>query len=1833
MAKTNCVYKFNTAAGPVEIRGMAEMKAFLVANGVEAITGGARTAQKRPFSTRELGGDRTSFKSEDGKVVVTMGYADGAISHYLEAFDAPTGTGVATDLFLAGLEDYARRYPRAEFVSEQVMSDETVRMFERLTSAGMPFYFEDGSYRLNNFDLKGTDFGDVRAALAARYAPAFSKRQPEFVSQLATAIEGVPAKLATQPAKQWALWLDSNAAKLGVKKDEIEWSGIKDYLALRGSEKVTKADLGAYLAANGVQVEETVLGEPEPITRYVVFDERDRELASFDNEDDADRYASDRYVENDNRGRFRIEAIEEENFDAQGAKYDNYTLPGGENYREVLLTLPERRPLTDAWRKAQEAYGDDDQRTIDAKRAARSEAKGDKQYKSSHWQQPNVLAHIRLNDRTDADGKRVLFVEEIQSDWGQEGKKKGFKGKTQEDAKRFFGISDADWSKASTEERESYRLEMMDARGRDAIPSAPFVTKTEGWLNLALKRVAMMAVEGSKPGNKAWSDVTKPQRVREEFENYFGPEFASVLPLEVVDAAMLGATENNQIRRAVVESIPVDVVNILANNGISPEQLVREPNVIGKLLPVVSRAPVARGLADALALVGARSRAVLRGVLAGQVARSDREFDPAISARDFQPNVVVRLLTSSGSSQSGPGGLGARRAPAGDGAEASVAGLNNTRESRKLSSAELALALNRHESIVQGAEGDLVTKYIAPSGYEKVAFITGDQSAERYDLSKQVGAIEYYKNKDGKFHISATALGDNRASVLNGAYDASELPDVVGKEVAEKIVNSEGVEGEIFRPGHPDGSKLKTKVLRGLDLKVGGEGMKTFYDKLVPQALSKLLPKLGGGKLGEVTIVLNENLRAQVAPADAGTAEDDGRGFWLGSKGKAWENQPGFDVTDKMRETVEAGVPLFSKRQGDMVGQNFTVPATSKIDAARIVLQDDALRMKRVIEAVKAKGGVVGEQQNFYDALTLMPGRLQSAVEDFKNDVVKPMLKKAAEYDIDLDELALYAYAKHAKERNAYIAGINKRFPDGGSGMKNAEADQILADIRAGGKQRQYDDLHKRLMDISSTTRNLMLSEGLITQEEFDAMENAYGDYIPLRGFENVDEETGAIRPGIGRGVNIRGGETIRALGRASRAGDLIENVIRDYERVITRVEKNDVGKVLLDFVLSNPDPDLWGVDIERSKPTFNKAKGVVQYVKQVEKGEDTIGVKVGGQQVYIKLADKELTRALRQAWKDETSGLERFTMGMTGWWNNWMRAVLTKYNPVFAAINIPRDALWSGTAAALDALGPKGLKNYLMHYARAFAASARHETGLSGSTNSIFGNPVLDREFNQFRAAGGITGGFSMRTLQDINQDLRNELLLAGASPRTLWERVKSLPPFKLAKLTLRVLEFMGAASENATRFALYQAARETGKTVSDAAILAKDGTTNFNRKGEWGGALNNLYLFFNAAVQGNAQLLKVLKNRNVQASMAGVAGVGMMLALYGASAGGEDDDGEAYWDKIPSYIKERNIVIMLPPGEALAGGIERVGKRGRYLTIPVQYGFNVFPNIGYAVADILRNASDPKRGMTPTKAALHMASVVFGSVNPLGGAVDLSDGVQVLLAAMPTLADLPIQIITERGTFGTPSAPQPTSFDKKPDSERMFTNQQGSVSAAIAKTLNELGGGNEAKAGSVLGIETSVTPGTIQTIISATTGGLGTFGEQMLTAVNSMAGGEDDLKSNKIPFLNKFYGEVDEGANIGKASERSREIKKLVDEVKAQQEVALDPELTDEEQRLIDLANVQASYQKAMSRIRKEEIAIARDPDLTAAEKKLQRRMMQVERDSLATDLNREYLNALGE
>ncbi len=44
--------------------------------------------------------------------------------------------------------------------------------------------------------------------------------------------------------------------------------------------------------------------------------------------------------------------------------------------------------------------------------------------------------------------------------------------------------------------------------------------------------------------------------------------------------------------------------------------------------------------------------------------------------------------------------------------------------------------------------------YAAENGYDNVAFINGAQSAERYDLSKQIGSVSFTRNAHGVGKVS-----------------------------------------------------------------------------------------------------------------------------------------------------------------------------------------------------------------------------------------------------------------------------------------------------------------------------------------------------------------------------------------------------------------------------------------------------------------------------------------------------------------------------------------------------------------------------------------------------------------------------------------------------------------------------------------------------------------------------------------------------------------------------------------------------------------------------------------------------------------------------------------------------------------------------------------------------------------------------------------------------------------------------------------------------------------------------------------------------------------------
>ena len=196
-----------------------------------------------------------------------------------------------------------------------------------------------------------------------------------------------------------------------VKADELKWTGLDDWLGEQ-TGKVSKQDvLLNFLQENQVEVVDVTHSSGNKNSEYA-------QLINTPNDEITPEISR------------RIAELE--NIESKDTKYQQYTLPGGENYKELLLTLPVKTKLSfDEFKAKRPNMREADARyNYDAYKKGTYALEGEEPktlYRSSHWDEPNVLAHIRMDDRIDMDGKRVLFVEEIQSDWHQEGRTQGYR--------------------------------------------------------------------------------------------------------------------------------------------------------------------------------------------------------------------------------------------------------------------------------------------------------------------------------------------------------------------------------------------------------------------------------------------------------------------------------------------------------------------------------------------------------------------------------------------------------------------------------------------------------------------------------------------------------------------------------------------------------------------------------------------------------------------------------------------------------------------------------------------------------------------------------------------------------------------------------------------------------------------------------------------------------------------------------------------------------------------------------------------------------------------------------------------------------------------------------------------------------------------------------------------------------------------------------------------------------------------------------------------------------------------------------------------------------------
>ncbi|HCP2663704.1 TPA: hypothetical protein OC360_005326, partial [Escherichia coli] len=629
--------------------------------------------------------------------------------------------------------------------------------------------------------------------------------------------------------------------------------------------------------------------------------------------------------------------------------------------------------------------------------------------------------------------------------------------------------------------------------------------------------------------------------------------------------------------------------------------------------------------------------------------------------------------------------------------------------------------------------------------------------------------------------------------------------------------------------------------------------------------------------------------------------------------------------------------------------------------ASRFVrqMQDKFQVLKAVQENIRKTGGKVDDSNNAYMAEELFHGKAENDLNVMKERYVQPLAKLLADYKIAQADLDEYLYARHAPERNAHIAKINPKMPDGGSGMTNAEAAEIMQRVRNSGKQAQYDRLAGIIDDMLARRRELIRQAGLEENGVVDAWQNAYRYYVPLKG-QDVD---GVVSlPRTGKGFTIGGRESRQAMGRASRAQSPSTQAIQDLSESLIRHRKNEVGNAFLKLVQDNPDKDYWQVFTDDRPDTMRTIaerkdqetgetirEAVERPVPMAMMADRYFTTKKNGKTYYIKLHDPRLMRAMKNMGPETSNAVIR-TLGKV---NRFLATVNTSYNPEFLVSNFIRDvqtAVMNLKAEQGRSDGKlKGLDNL-----SALAVVKDSRSAMSAVYASLRGKTLTgkgaqwQKVWKEFVEDGGKTGWFNMGDLEGQQKEMDRLVSLAKGG----WKG-QSIGAWNSF---LNLVEDANGAVENALRLSAYKHARDTGLSRQQAASLAKNMTVNFNRRGEQGALMNSLYMFANASIQGTANLVRTLghlngegpllerlrwKNLNVPQKIALAAvGAGYLLGSLNRSVAGEDDDGVNWYDKVPSHVKERNLVIM----KSVFGG-----KAGEYWSIPLPYGYNVFFLLGH--------------------------------------------------------------------------------------------------------------------------------------------------------------------------------------------------------------------------------------------------------------------------------------------
>jgi hypothetical protein len=387
----------------------------------------------------------------------------------------------------------------------------------------------------------------------APQAPAPSTDALGMYSQGAYAAQQLPQAKGTP--QQMAAMLQ----KQGVRPAEMEHSGFEQ--AFAGKPSVTREDLVQHFAQTAPKIREVVYDQhpddegasPDRATKY-----HEHQLPGGEGY----REVLLQYEPDTSKREAEIRAKYSDRLEDLGRRAD-------QSVKDYFAARRENDPSAQVFKDQEKLFRRQKADVEAELKREVSLAKQANRYSHPHWNEDNVLASLRMSDRIDrpelkdlydvstniakaigvdhaesigaagpevavAKGAitpeeaasysrargfrnkfsnapapgldyRLLHVEEVQSDWAQQGRQKGFVSDAdkfldrREEAKAALAALPPEQQTLNDPEFRRLYSESLATPGR-GLPSAPYVTSTPGWTDLALKRILLEAAKGDYDG-------------------------------------------------------------------------------------------------------------------------------------------------------------------------------------------------------------------------------------------------------------------------------------------------------------------------------------------------------------------------------------------------------------------------------------------------------------------------------------------------------------------------------------------------------------------------------------------------------------------------------------------------------------------------------------------------------------------------------------------------------------------------------------------------------------------------------------------------------------------------------------------------------------------------------------------------------------------------------------------------------------------------------------------------------------------------------------------------------------------------------------------------------------------------------------------------------------------------------------------------------------------------------------------------------------------------------------------------------------------------------------